>query len=177
MIAGNALPAATAVAPPPAPAPPFDHAQGGVSKAEAPPRNVIMWQPAAVAASPGLVSRIGRDMSPLDTKEEAMIAGNTPPAATDVAPPPAPAPPRNVIVSQPAVDPASPLLAHLLAMADGYLAQGALWHAMEIYLKIVERHDEAPEARLACQRLLGIAERHEKNGKGHLARSIYERLL
>jgi hypothetical protein len=106
-----------------------------------------------------------------------MIAENTLPAATDVAPPPAPAPPRTVIMSQPAVDPAAQMLAHLLKMADGYLAQGALWNAMEIYLKIVERHDETPEARLACERLLKIAERHEKNGKGHLARSIYERLL
>jgi len=106
-----------------------------------------------------------------------MIAANTSLAATDVAAPPAPAPPRNVIMSQPAADPASPLPAHLLKMADGYLAQGALWNAMEIYLKIVERHDEAPEAGLACERLIWIAERHEKNGKGHLARSIYERLL
>jgi hypothetical protein len=80
-------------------------------------------------------------------------------------------------MSQPAVDPAAQMLAHLLQMADGYLAQGALWHAMEIYLKIVKQHDETPEARLACERLLWIAERHEKNGKGHLARSIYERLL
>ena len=106
-----------------------------------------------------------------------MIAGNTPPAVADMADPPAPAPPRNVIMSEPAADTAPPLLAPLLKMADGYLAQGALWQAMEIYLKIVERHDEAPEARLACERLLWIAERHEKNGKNHLARSIYEQLL
>jgi hypothetical protein len=116
-------------------------------------------------------------MSPLDTKEEAMIAGNTSPAVADMAAPPAPAPPRSVIMSEPAADTAPPLLAHLLKMADGYLDQGALWNAMEIYLKIVERHNEAPEAGLACERLLWIAERHEKNGKGHLARSIYERLL
>ena len=106
-----------------------------------------------------------------------MIAGNTSPAATDAAPPLAPAPPRHVIMSQPAADPASRMLAHLLKMADGYLAQGALWHAMEMYLKIVKQHDETPEARLACERLLWIAERHETNGKGHLARSIYEQLL
>ena len=106
-----------------------------------------------------------------------MIAGNHPPAVADMAAPPAPAPPRNVIVPEPAADTAPLLLAHLLAMADGYLAQGALWQAMEIYLKIVKQHDETPEARLACERLLWIAERHEKNGKGHLARSIYERLL
>jgi len=106
-----------------------------------------------------------------------MIAGNTPPAATDVAVPPAPAPTRNVIMSQPVADTAPSLLAHLLKMADGYLAQGALWQAMEIYLQIVDRHNETSEARLARERLLKIAERHEKNGKGHLARSIYERLL
>jgi len=106
-----------------------------------------------------------------------MIAENAPPAATDVAPPPAQAPPRNVIMSQPAADPASQMLAHLLKMADGYLAQGALWQAMEIYLKLVKRRDETPEAGLACGRLLKIAERHEENGKGHLARSIYEQLL
>ena len=106
-----------------------------------------------------------------------MIAGYTPPAVADMAVPPAPAPPHNVIMSQPAVDPAAQMLAHLLKMADGYLAQGALWQAMEIYMKIVKQHDETPEARLARERLLWIAERHEKNGKGHLARSIYERLL
>lgn len=106
-----------------------------------------------------------------------MIAGNTPPAATDMAPPPAPAPPRHVIMSQPAADTAPQMLAHLLKMADGYLAQGALWQATEIYLKIAEQHNETSHARLACERLLWIAERHEKNGKGHLARSIYERLL
>jgi hypothetical protein len=106
-----------------------------------------------------------------------MIAGNTPPAVADMAAPPAPAPPRNVIMSRPAADPAARMLAHLLKMADGYLARGALWQAMEIYLKIVKQHDETPEARLACERLLKIAEWHEKNGKGHLARSIYEQLL
>ena len=106
-----------------------------------------------------------------------MIAGNTPPAATDVAPPPAPAPTRHVIMSQPAADPASQMLARLLKMADGYLAQGALWQAMEIYLKIVKQYDETREAGLARERLLKIAERHENNGKGHLARSIYEQLL
>jgi len=162
MIAGNTPPAMADVAAPPA---------------RAPTRNVIMSRPAAIAASPGLVSRIGRDMSPLGTKEEAMIAGNTHPAVADMAAPPAPAPPRNVIVSEPAADTASPLLAHLLKMADGYLDRGALWNAMEIYLKIVKQYDEAPEAGLACERLLWIAERHEKNGKGHLARSIYEQLL
>jgi hypothetical protein len=106
-----------------------------------------------------------------------MIAQNTSPAATDVAPPPVQAPPHDVIRSEPAADTAPPLLAHLLKMADGYLDQGALWNAMEIYLKIVKQHGETPEARLACERLLWIAERHEKNGKAHLARSIYEQLL
>ena len=104
-----------------------------------------------------------------------MIAENIPSAATDVAPPLAPS--FDEVLSQPAADPASPLLAHLFKMADGYLAQGALWQAMEIYLKIVEQHQSTPEAGLACERLLKIAERHEKDGKGHLARSIYERLL
>ncbi len=106
-----------------------------------------------------------------------MIAENTPPAATDVAPPQAAAPPHHVIMSQPATDPASRLLAHLLRMADGYLAQGAVWQATEIYLKVIKEHNETPGARLACERLLALAERHEKNGKAHLARSIYEHLL
>jgi len=106
-----------------------------------------------------------------------MIAENIPPVAADVAPPPAPAPPRTVIISQPAADPAAQMLARLLKMADGYLAQGALWQAMEIYLKIVKQHDETPEARLACERLLEIAQWHEKSGKAHLARGIYELLL
>jgi hypothetical protein len=94
MIAANTPPAMADVAAPPA---------------LAPPRNVIMSRLDAIGRLGDLVPRRGRDVNPLDTKEEAMIAANTPPAMADVAAPPAPdpAPPRNVIMSEPAADSAS----------------------------------------------------------------------
>jgi hypothetical protein len=106
-----------------------------------------------------------------------MIAENIPPVAVDVAPLPAPAPPPSAPAAEPAAQASSPMLKPLLRMADGYRARGALWNAMEIYCKIVKQHSESPEAKLACERLLEIAQWHEKNGKAHLARGIYEQLL
>ena len=108
-----------------------------------------------------------------------MIAGNTLPAATDVAPPPAPAPPRTVIMSQPAADTAPPLLAHLLKMADGYLDQKKELRIVNCELRIGGWTvcPFNPQFAILNPQSFFIAERHEKNGKGHLARSIYERLL
>lgn len=116
-----------------------------------------------------------------------MIAQNTLPVGVDtptllapppevVAPPPAAVTPPPAVVAPPPVA-ASPVLCCLLKMADGYMAQGCLWQAMEIYSKLAKEHDETPEAARACASLLEIAAQHEKNGKGHLARSIYEQLL
>ena len=98
------------------------------------------------------------------------------PPAVEEAPPPDAVVPQPAAVAPPPVA-ASPMLCCLLRMADDYMAHGSLWQAMEIYMKCVEQHDGTPEAGQACECLLKIAERHEKNGKGHLARSIYERLL
>jgi len=100
----------------------------------------------------------------------------TPPASTPSAPPSDAVVPPPAAVAPPPVA-ASPVLSCLLKMADGYMAQGCLWQAMEIYSKLVKQHNETPEAARACECLLEIAARHEKNGKGHLARSIYEQLL
>jgi hypothetical protein len=122
-----------------------------------------------------------------------MIAQNTRPIGIDMPtllPPPAEetslpadaAVPQPAAVEPPAVAPpptvaASPMLCCLLRMADGYMAQGCLWQAMEIYMKCVKQYDETPEAERARACLLEIAAQHERNGKGHLARSIYEQLL
>ena len=71
----------------------------------------------------------------------------------------------------------SPLLDHLLAVADSYQAEGSLRQAMELYFLLVEAHQHTPQAGQACQRLMDIAENYEKDGERHAARSIYERLL
>jgi hypothetical protein len=62
-------------------------------------------------------------------------------------------------------------------MADGYAKAGAEHQAQELYLAIIDRNGETPEADLAQQRLMEVAQRHEKAGETHQARALYERLL
>ena len=80
-----------------------------------------------------------------------------------------------VPVEAPADD--SPLLDHLLAMADDYRTENSLRQAMELYFLLLEAHRDTPQGGQACQRLMRIAEAYEDGGERHLARSIYERLL
>jgi hypothetical protein len=109
-----------------------------------------------------------------------MIAGNTLPAATDVAPPVAAATAASQSPRRPlAADTAPPLLAHLLKMADGYLDQKKELRIVNCELRIGGWTvcPFNPQFAILNPQSFFIAERHEKNGKGHLARSIYERLL
>jgi len=69
------------------------------------------------------------------------------------------------------------VLAHLLKMADGYLAARAVHQAMAIYFEVFEKHGGTQEAGRAHERLLEIADHYEKAGEFHQARSIYERML
>jgi hypothetical protein len=66
--------------------------------------------------------------------------------------------------------------ARLLAMAEAYLAAGAIHHAAEIYFTLVEECGEAPEGRRARVRLTEMAEIHELAAEPHRARTIYGRL-
>ena len=85
--------------------------------------------------------------------------------------------PRTVIMSAgPSRTPAR-VLAHLLKMADGYLAARATHQALAIYFEVFEKHGGTQEAGRAHERLLEIAGDYEKAGEFHQARSIYERML
>jgi hypothetical protein len=75
--------------------------------------------------------------------------------------------PRTVIMSAGPSRTQSRVLAHLLKMADGYLAARAVF----------EKHGGTQEAGRAHERLLEIADHYEKAGEFHQARSIYERML
>lgn len=85
--------------------------------------------------------------------------------------------PRTVIMSAgPSRTPAG-VLAHLLKMADGYLAARAVRQAVAIYFEVLEEHGGTQEAGQAHERLLEIADDYEKAGEFHQARSIYARML
>ena len=71
----------------------------------------------------------------------------------------------------------SPVLAHLLEIADGYFAAGAIHQAMEIYFELASEHDDTPEGMQAGDRLMNLARRYVSAGKLHQARAIYERLV
>jgi acyl-CoA synthetase (AMP-forming)/AMP-acid ligase II len=85
--------------------------------------------------------------------------------------------PRTVIMSAGSSRTPSGVLAHLLKMADGYLAAHAVHQAMAIYFEVFEKHGGTQEAGQAHERLLEIADHCEKAGEFHQARSIYERML
>ena len=85
--------------------------------------------------------------------------------------------PRTVIMSAGPSRTPSGVLAHLLKMADGYLAAHAAHQAMAIYFEVFEKHGGTQEAGRAHERLLAIAGDYEKAGEFHQARSIYERIL
>ena len=85
--------------------------------------------------------------------------------------------PRTVIMSAGSSRTPSGVLAHLLKMADGYLAAHAVHQALAIYFEVFEKHGGAQEAGRAHERLLEIAGDYEKAGEFHQARSIYGRML
>jgi thioredoxin-like negative regulator of GroEL len=113
--------------------------------------------------------------TPSDTEARPAAAGHADSAQPQAAVTPAGAPPAITPQASSRTRPA--LLAHLLKMADGYVKMGALQQAAELYFAIFENHNDAPEAAAARERLVQIANRHEKAGELHQARSIYERLL
>ncbi len=79
---------------------------------------------------------------------------------------------------EPAADPATTeLLERILKMADGYYADDAVRHAMELYFYLVKHYSDTPQAKQATQRLMALGQRYERNGDMHQALGIYERLL
>ena len=71
----------------------------------------------------------------------------------------------------------SPVLLHLLEIAEAHFAAGAVHQAMEIYFELVGEHHDTPEGAQAGDRLMNIARRYVSAGMLHQARSIYERLV
>jgi Flp pilus assembly protein TadD len=76
-----------------------------------------------------------------------------------------------------AVSPANPLLARLLAIADGYRTAGNFRQAIEVFLTLIDDHPDSSEARQARAMLLEIGAWYERHGDFRQARSLYERLL
>jgi hypothetical protein len=69
------------------------------------------------------------------------------------------------------------LLQRLLAMAEGYRADGDVRAAMELYWLLAEEHQETRQAATAKEVLLEMAEGYERRRAPFMARSIYDRLL
>lgn len=70
-----------------------------------------------------------------------------------------------------------PLLEHLFTMAQHYRKEGKHREATELLWTLVEEHAGTPQADAAKTELLALAEGHERAGKQHMARGMYERLL
>lgn len=64
----------------------------------------------------------------------------------------------------------------LLAMADDYLRSGSLHQAIEMYFHLMGECPGTAEADQAEERILEVADYHERAGEMRLARAIYERL-
>ena len=69
------------------------------------------------------------------------------------------------------------LLQRLLAMAQGYRADGDVRAAMELYWLLAEEHQETRQALTAKEVLLEMAQGYERRRAPFMARSIYDRLL
>jgi len=71
----------------------------------------------------------------------------------------------------------NPLLAKLLSLAQRAQREGNSRQAMGMYWEIIDKHPGTSEAATSKNALLMIAEGHEKAGRVHMARSMYERLM
>jgi hypothetical protein len=71
----------------------------------------------------------------------------------------------------------SRVLDRLLGMAHRYRREGNLRQAMELYWTVLENHPGTAQAESACVSLLDQADAYERDGAGHVARAVYERLL
>ena len=70
-----------------------------------------------------------------------------------------------------------PLIARLLRMGDRYLADNQTHQARELFFTILDEYPETPEAALAYQRIVAMAEYNESVKEEHQARATYERLV
>jgi Tfp pilus assembly protein PilF len=69
------------------------------------------------------------------------------------------------------------MLERLLAMAHRYLKAGSYRQATEMLWTLVDDHAGTLQAEAAKFELLKLAESYERDGKDHMARSMYERLM
>jgi len=66
--------------------------------------------------------------------------------------------------------------ASLLRVANALDEQGKVHQALTPYLKLIERYPNSPEASVATERVLAIAEDMRKMGQHHIAMSVFDRL-
>ena len=69
------------------------------------------------------------------------------------------------------------VLDHLLEMAGRYQQEGALHQSMALYFSLLEKHPNAPQAALARDRLLRLADEFAAQGLRRHAAEILERLM
>jgi hypothetical protein len=63
----------------------------------------------------------------------------------------------------------------VLELAHRYAQSGKIYQATDMYQRLMQKHPETPEGQEARSRILEIAERHEAEGRRHLALSLYEK--
>jgi len=68
------------------------------------------------------------------------------------------------------------ICASLLRVASALDEQGKVHQALDPYLKLVERYPNSPEASVAADRVLAIAEDMRERGQHHMAISVFDRL-
>ena len=99
------------------------------------------------------------------------------PAPTQPAPTPAPAQP---VAAQPSETTKSTYqnraIGMLMRIADTYREQNNFRQATEMYFDILHKYPDAPEARLAHERLMELAAYYESRGELRQARYICEQL-
>lgn len=65
----------------------------------------------------------------------------------------------------------------ILEMAHRYARRGLIFHATDLYLRLLRRTPHAQEGREARCRIIEIAVQHEAKGRRYLAASLYKQLL
>jgi TolA-binding protein len=66
--------------------------------------------------------------------------------------------------------------ASLLRVANALEEEGKVHQALTPYLKLIERYPDSPEASVAIERVLAIADDMRKMGQHHMAMSVFDRL-
>lgn len=102
---------------------------------------------------------------------------DTPPAATPWVSPAVRVDTPVLTQDAPGLNMRAKLLARLLVMAQRYRVEGNYRQATDMFWTLVNEHADTPEAEVAKNELLVLAEGYERAGNQHMARSMYEQLM